>query len=205
MLCTDTMPATHHTALEKRERRFDGVRVDVALDVDSEAVADRLVSSSVLAKMGSRAPVGLVIVSEENFHVIAEVFLDVLGERARLHIFGMEESQFSAALPDTDHDFLVVVTMRPSLASVDATNERLIHLDFATERETLYLRHRRSDAVAEIPRGLIGLEAERALNLASGHSFLGFAEQDRSKEPSGQREMRVVEDRVHSNGELVLA
>jgi hypothetical protein len=81
MLGAHAMPTADDAALEKRERRLNGVGVDVALGVDAELVADGLLPS-VLAKMLRGAPIPKRIIGEQNVNVFADVLADVLFERA---------------------------------------------------------------------------------------------------------------------------
>ena len=43
----DSMPGTHDAALEKRERRFDRIGIDIALRVDAEVAADRFLAGRI--------------------------------------------------------------------------------------------------------------------------------------------------------------
>ena len=49
------------------------------------------------------------------------------------------------------------------------------------------------------------LAPDRAPDLISGHSFAGFAEQQRDREPFGQFQVGVMKDGASGNGELVIA
>src|SRR4029077_7656536 len=77
MLGADFMPRSHDSELEKRERGFDRVGVDVSLRVNLEFVANRLVSA-IPAKMFSGSAIRVVIIGEKNFHVFADILADVL-------------------------------------------------------------------------------------------------------------------------------
>jgi hypothetical protein len=43
MLCRNPMPRTDDAALQQRERGFNGVRIDIAVNVDAGLVLDGLV------------------------------------------------------------------------------------------------------------------------------------------------------------------
>jgi len=58
--------------------------------------------------------------------------------------------------------------------------------------------------MAEVPCGFVG-HAKRALNLAGGHTFLGFTEQQGGKEPLPKRQVRIMEDRSRCDAELIVA
>jgi len=138
-----------------------------------------------------------------SHYAAAKILLDVLRQRTRLHIFGMKEPKFAAALPNADHDFLVAVPIGPSASTT--ANKGFVHFDFATQGNALNLRHCRPDAMAEIPCGLVRLDSERAFNLTRAHAFFGFAEQQCGKKPRHKRKVCIVEDRIDCNAELVFA
>ena len=70
----------------------------------------------------------------------------------------------------------------------------------------LTLCHCRTDAMAEIPRRLVGafvLAPQRSLELHGAHALLGFQRAGRQG-TTRQRQVRIVEDRATRNRELVL-
>ncbi|MGD0402321.1 MAG: hypothetical protein ABSB66_03920 [Candidatus Acidiferrales bacterium] len=204
MFRTDLMPRTHNPALQKRECGFNRVRISVALGVNAELVANRLVSP-VLPKMLRRAPVSLPIVCEQNIDIFADILSDVLFEGSAFCITGMEEPEIAAALTDSNDDFFIVVFCRPSLPQILATNVRFVHFDFAAQHRSIDFNHSGADSVTEIPRRPVASDSERALHLASGHTFLGLAEKQGSDEPLIQGQMAVIENRSSGDGKLIVA
>src|ERR1700732_3697035 len=69
MLGAHAMPRANDAALQKRERGFNGVRVDVALGVDAEFVSDGLVLP-LLSQILRGAPVPKRIIGEQDVHVL---------------------------------------------------------------------------------------------------------------------------------------
>ena len=203
MLRANTMPSANNAALQQGKGRFHGVCVDVAVNVNLEAVADRLVLS-LLTEMPRCAAIYVEIVRHQHVHVVGDVFADVLFERPSLNILSVEESQFALPLTNSDYDFFVGCSAS-SLSVSLAANIGFVHLNDTAKPLAVSLDHRGADSVAEIPSGFVGLDSERTLNLTGRHSFFGFAEKERSKEPSNERQMRVVENGVHGHAELVLA
>src|ERR1700690_235926 len=106
MLRADLMPRAHDTALEQGEGRFHGVRVNVAVDIDSFLVLDRLMPLSGDSSPVKREGVRGKLIGHNHVHICVYVVFDVRGQRARLRILSMEESEFPAALANTDDDFL---------------------------------------------------------------------------------------------------
>lgn len=202
MLRTDTMPRTYHTPFKQGECGLNRIGVNVALYVDSELVANRLVLS-LFAQMLRRAFVRLKVICEQYVHVIGDILADVLFKRSRLHIFGVKEPQVPSALPDTNHYFFVGQPVFFALSF--PANIGFVHFDFSAKLGFIGLDHCSANAMAEVPRGLVGLNSERALNLAGAHALLGFTQQDRREEPRGKREMRIMEDGIHGHAELVFA
>src|ERR1039458_7692382 len=110
MLCTDLMPCTDNAALEKREARFNAIRVDVANRVDAVLVLDGLVLTE-NASLCDCARVSAEFVRHNNVNVVGDVFFDVRRQCARLYIAGVEETQFAATLTDTNNNFFLALWM----------------------------------------------------------------------------------------------
>jgi hypothetical protein len=204
MLRADFMPRAHNSALEKRECGFNGIGVNVALGIDAELVANRLVPP-VFSQMLRRAPVCFPIVREQNIDILADILADVLFERSALGVRGMEESQVAATLTDSDNDFFVIVFRGLSLPPILAANVSFVHFDFAAEHRPVHFDHRRADPVTEIPCCPVASDSQRPLHLTSRHALLGFAKQQGSEEPFIQGEMAVIENSSSGDGELVVA
>ena len=110
MLRTDLMPASMHPALQERERVFNRIRVRVALNVDFQLVANRLMPS-LLAEILRRAAVGVVVVREQNVYIFAQILARYIFSRVLgLDILRLEETEFTAALADADDDVFVIET-----------------------------------------------------------------------------------------------
>ena len=107
MFCTDMMPRSTNAALEQRECVLDGIRVGVPDHIDSLRVIDGLVLSGLHTRSFDSPRIGRVIIRKNHFGIFADILADVLGERLGFHIFGMEQSKFAIALPNSDDDFFV--------------------------------------------------------------------------------------------------
>ena len=79
MLGADTMPRSHDAALQERECRFDGVRVNIAHDVDLATMIDGFVLAFVDTRFNHRFRVSDPIIGENDIHVIADVLTNELG------------------------------------------------------------------------------------------------------------------------------
>jgi len=205
MLRADFMPRSHHATLEQRERGLNTVRVNVALGIDMELVANRLVAS-IGSQFFGCAPVCSPVVRIKALNILADILANVLLKRSAANILGMKEAKIAATLPDADYDFLVV--MRSGVAApvaLFAAYKGFVHFYFAVQQGAIHFYHCCADAMAQVPRGLVGLNSERALNLASRHSLFSFANQYGSEKPSSKRQVGIVEDGVSGYAELVLA
>src|SRR5271166_961342 len=99
MLCANTMPRSHDAAFQERERGFDGVSVNIAYGIDAVLVANRLVLCE-YASIMQGFWVALKLIGHNHVNVLRDVLADVLRQRSRLHVLGMEEAQRSATLTD---------------------------------------------------------------------------------------------------------
>ena len=201
MLGANPVPRSGDAALEKREGGFDGVGVNVPHDIHAGTVVNFLVVGPLSLSHG-----GIVrgrIIRENDFHVLADILADVLRERSALSISRMEEAEIAIALANADHYFLVVEPCDMSFSFDLAANVGNVHLYFAVEHGLVGLRHGMADAMAEVPRRFVA-HSDRSLNLAGRHSLLRFTEQVRREEPLAERQVRVVEHRAGSDGELIV-
>src|SRR5208282_3620788 len=135
----NAVPTAHDAALQERESGLDSISVGVAFGVDAELVPNGLVSA-VFPNVLGRALVGVPIVGVQDVHA------DVLPKRSAPRIFGMEETQFAAALTDANYSFFSLVERVLALPPILAADKSFIHFDFAVEHGSLRFDHRGSDA-----------------------------------------------------------
>lgn len=198
----DFVPRTNHSALEQRKGGFNRIGVDVALHIDVPLVADGLVLSGLMEFLGGFA-VLVEFVGEKHIHVLADILFDELAKRARLYVLSMEQPEFSATLPDADHDFLVLVPVLMAASSVPSADIGFVHLYFARQHRPVSLHHGMPDAMAEVPRGFVA-DSDGPLNLAGADAFLGFTEQECGEKPCFQGQVGVIEDGASGDGKLVV-
>ncbi len=202
MLCADFVPRSDNPALKKRESGFNGVGMNVSVNVLAFAVDNRFVILDACLFHGDGIRAG--IVSEDDFHVLADIVADVLGQCPRLRVLSMEEAKIAVALADADHYFLVVHASDAALPLVHAADVSGVHFDFSVHHRLVGLRHCVTDAMAEVPRCLVASNSERALNLAGAHALLRFTEEQRRNKPLRQGQVRIVEHGASGDGELVV-
>jgi len=202
MLGANPVPRSHDAALEKREGGFNRIGVNVSHDIHARTVINLFVIRSFGFPHG-RFVRGCII-SENNFHVLADILADVLRERSTFGVSGVEEAEIAIALADAYHYLFVVHASDTAFAFVPSADVSNVHLDLAIQHRFFGLRHSVADAMAEIPCRLVA-HSDGALNLAGGHALLGLAEQIRRCKPLFEREMGVVENCPGQHGELIAA
>jgi len=202
MLRAQTMPRSSYSPLEERERRFDSVGMNVSHDIHAGTVVNLFVVRPLSFPHG-----GIIrgsVISEDYFHVLADILADVLGERSPFRITGVEEAKVAVALADAYDHFLVVILCDMTLTAHLSADIGHVHLNFSVEHGFVGLRHSVPDAVAEIPRCLVAADSKRALNLAGRHAFLCFAEQKGGSKPRCERQVRIIENCSSGDGELIV-
>ena len=208
VFCADLVPCTDDAALEQREGRFHGIRMNIAVNVDFGLVFDRLVALGHVDTLHG-CGVGVEFIRHNYFNVRAHVLLDVLRQRAALDIPRVKESQIAATLPDAHNDLLVGIAV-PGLAVgvLLPADVGFIDFDRSVEHGLIYLLHRLADAVTQVPRGLIRafvLAPESALELTGAHTFACLNQQEHGHEPNLQRQVGIVEDCLCGHAKLVTA
>ena len=140
MLGADSMPRSDNAALEEGERRFDGVRVNVSVNVDLRFVLyPSCADPSRRQCFLNRGRVGVQFIRYDDVHVLAHVLADVLRQCAGFHILSMEESQIATALPDADYDLFFGSVPSNARPFFSLANVGFVHLDSA-------IQHRGSSA-----------------------------------------------------------
>ena len=180
-------------------------RVDVAVNVDAILMLDRLVLrqySGIMQRLGVAAK----FVGHNHINILRNVLSDVLRQRSRLHIFGMEEAQPPprCRMPMTTSFLHSGWPAFMLVAALPSADERLVYLKRSAKRLRIDGLHRVPNPMAEIPCCAV-VDAQHPFKLIGGHSLARLANQERRKEPLNQRQMRVMEHRLCRNRELVAA
>src|SRR5271165_953329 len=204
MLGADSMPRSNNATLEQRERRFYGVRVDVSVNIDLRFVLYGLVSICEGSALEG-GWVGVQFVRYDDIHILADRFADIFRQSPGLHVLRMEETQVAAPLPNADYDLFFAVAVSGFTVSLfTSTNVGFVHFYSAIHHGQFYVAHGCTNAMAEIPRRLVA-HPESAFDLICAHAFSGLAEKKNRHEPRFQRKVRVVEDGLCQDAELIAA
>src|SRR6185312_5622684 len=205
MLCADTMPRSDNAALKQRESVFDCIGMNVTVNIDFGFVLDRFMPICECESFHRRG-VRIEFIGYDHINVSTNVIAYELRQCARLCILSMEESEIAATLTNANHNLLCALPKSwfALMSALDSADVGFIYFDRTIQQWLVNFFHRRTNAMAEIPCGLIA-DSQSSLDLVSTHSLAGLAEQERGKEPLLQRQMRIIEDRASGDAELIVA
>lgn len=147
--------------------------------------------------------VGLEFVGVDRFGGIADGALDEGMDGVLADVGDALDADAAPALDGPGDPRLVVA---PVLALLLPADHRLVDLDHANERRAgeRIVAHRLADAVAQVPRRLIG-DTEGPLELAGADPLLALAHQVDGDEPLPQRKVRAMHNRSRRHAELIVA
>lgn len=202
MFDRDFMPCAYNAALEQGKCGFNRIRRDTqaafVTDVFIGLVIDALVLRLAIHRRGEIVEPRFV--RHDHIHGLVHVSGDDLINLGLIQIARRDEVEMSAALADADYwrVFLPLVCVLGVASDV-----HLVDLDRSLEFVIRFF-HRFADAVAEVPRCLVG-DAQHSLDLIRGDALARFRNQVGHQEPFGERKMRVMEDRPDRHRELIVA
>src|SRR6266436_8419546 len=197
MLCRDFIPRPYDSALEQTECGFDRVCCDAQFTFISHIFIGRMVHGLMLALVLRQVEIvdprfighdyvnGLVHVAGDD--VVQNILIDVLS---------LDEVKVTAALTNADYGSLAF--QLAFVAMLLSTDVGFVNLDRASHL-VLCFGHSRTDAMAEVPRGLVG-DAKHPLDLIRRHSLARLTEEIRSSKPLRQRQVGIMEDRPRHYG-----
>src|SRR5579859_5053844 len=200
MFGADLMPASHNATLQKRKCVLNRVRVDVRSESD---IFFRGVIDGLMLVFPYGFPVCREFIGYDHVNIGRNIFLNVSLQGSRFGIFGMEETNITAALPYADNNFLLSVSS-PVLTALSAADIGFVHLDSTVQHWPFSFVHRGTDAMTEIPSCLVA-HSDCPLELHGAYPFARFHQQQNCEKPFCERQMRVMEDRAAGNCELIFA
>jgi len=205
VLRADLVPCSHNSAFQEREGGFNGVGVNVPVNINPVPMADGFVLSALNASTNHGLWIGWKFVGHHNLDIGTDVFLNVFCKCAGLGIFRVEEPQFTPALSQTNHNFLIIVRRVPAFSPVLLSAYIcFVHFYCAIQLGISRLLYSVTNAVRQIPSSPV-VDSEPALELIRAHSLARLAENERSKEPLSKRQVRIAEEPARRNGELLAA
>lgn len=198
MFRRDFMPRANYATLEKRERAFYRIGVNVSMDIFF-GVIDSLVFF--FGELGQSPRIDRGFIGHNHFYVFANMIFDDFSNCGRSGLFDTNQAKISVALTNSNDSLLLRTrTPPPRLAA----NVSLVNLNRAIKRLGSYFHHSSADSVTKIPRSFIG-GLEHSTNLVRRHALLGLTKQVGSKKPLPQGQMGIVEDCSRRSRELVAA
>lgn len=205
VLGADAMPRANDAALEKRECGFDGVGRDHKAVLMANVLFRFVIDCFTLRplRFGKARGVQNRLVGHDHVNILADVLLHDFADRLRRALFHVDEFQIAAALDNSDDGFFVLAIVSGACSMTLTADVGFIYFDGSVQH-LVDFGHGEADSMAEIPRGFV-TDSEGALDLIGAHSFFGFAEQQGSKKPLLQSQMRIVKDCSRRDGELIIA
>lgn len=193
MLGTDLVVCADQTAFQKTPNIFNGIDVHLAA-----GSVFGFVKRLVLGKLAN-AVVALKRICNDHVDVFAQFFLDKLSQGFPVHFRQCFHADFAAAFNHADNASL---TRRSTstLAGLCSAHEGFIHFNRSVQQG--FILHGIADAMAQIPRRLVGY-AQGALHLVCRHALFGFAHEIDRKKPFPKRQVRIVKNASRRDGELV--
>src|SRR6266851_8593423 len=189
MLRRDFMPRSHYAALEQRESRFHRVCVYVAVGILPRVIYSLV---KVLLHLVECPWIDGGFIRHNHFYVAPDVSIDNFAYCRGLRILSTNHAQIAVALPDADYNRYVALW---TPAAFLARNVGFINFNCAAKFRRGYFQHRRPNAMAQIPCGLVA-DSEHSVNLVRGNTFLRFTDYVGYVKPSCERQVRVIKHRA---------
>jgi len=195
----DLMERPDNRAVEKAPDVLDGVGVELAPDPFFLAVIDRFM----LRVAVPDALVGGPLIRHDDLGIVVSVLLDEPVERFLVGGLDGLEPDLALALDGPDNDGLVSLVAVAHALDAPA-HKGFVHFDDAAQLLGVQFSHSGPDAVAEIPRRLVG-NFQRPLHLVGGNALTGLNHKVEGNEPLAERKVRIMENRSGGRRELVAA
>lgn len=199
MLHADVVIRADDRPLEQAPDALDAVRMNVSAHPFLYAVIDALV----LRVLIGNTEIGGKLIGVDGFRVGSGVFGNEFVKHFLAGMLDDLKANLAPALHGSDGDSLVPLVSVAHTACL-ATNVGFVNLYNAPQKRTIGVPQRRTDAMAQMPSGLVG-DAQRPLNLQGAHAFLALRHQVDGEEPFRQGQMGIVKDRAGRNRELIAA
>ena len=207
VLFADLVESPDHAPLDQRPEAFTRVRVNGADDVLPFGVVDRGVREHAIQPLITNP-----LIRAEQADLGRNGFVDEAGKSGRLRV--RDDASDNASLaPDcaSDNAFadsrtagadaVVTIALMPVLGL--SADEGFVNFKDPGELFKIAISERGADAMAHMPRGLIGTEANEAIDLQSAHSLLARQHQVNNAKPILQRLVRIFEDRTGDMREAI--
>ena len=199
MLHADLVVSADDAALQEAPNALDPVSVNVAAHPFLCAVVHALVPRVFIGN----SEVSGKLIRIDRFRVWRGVVRDELVERGLGSVLNDLQPNLAVPLQGSDGDGLAPFVAVAHAASLSA-DIGLIHFHDTPQKLRIGFPHGRTDAMAQVPRGLIG-DVQGAFDLQGANSFLAFGHQVNRNEPLNERKVGVVKDRAGRGRKLIAA
>lgn len=179
------------TALNQAPKSFDGIRVNIANDVNLLGVIDSLVPISACSK----AIIRRVVIGKDH-RLGKHVLFDKAAQSILLHIGRDKGSNFALALDHSDNGSFLGAASASSFAPTSEV--RFVHFDLAPKAADwilLVIGQHGSNLLEHPPCGFVG-HARLALNLFRAYPASRGSHEINGIKPSREWSRRFVKDRV---------
>src|SRR5882762_6993104 len=143
MLRRDFMPRAYNAALEKREGRFHGISVNIAVGVFAGMVNGLV---QVLLHVVERVRINSRFIRHNHFDVTPKVHVHDVADSNSLRILSADQSQVAIALANPDNHGLVA---RWTPTTLLASNVSFVNLYCAAKRFRRYFQHGSANPMCE--------------------------------------------------------
>ena len=201
----NAVPRSDYASLQERERVLNGIGMNIAINIDLGLMLDGLVFVGQGQSLHC-GRVGCEFIGHDYVNIRANIVADELRQSSALGILGMEETEFSAALPNAD-DYLLggfAESRFVLVTTLNAANIGFVNFDSTIQHRAIYFLHGRTDAMAEVPSGFVA-HAKSTFDLVCAHALACFTEQQCGKKPLLEGQVGVIEDRAGCNAKLIVA
>jgi len=203
----------HDAALEDRPEAFDGIRMHRAVNVLTASMIHGLVRESAARVAAADAVIRGPLVGADKAHATRDGLAHEVSQRHGIDRIDHASNDVSLALDCADNGSLTrtntAAAAFPAAAFVlvlvleVAAYECLVHFDDAEQLQEFSVLHRDANAMAHVPRGFVGAEAEHAKHLQGTHAFLARRHHVDDSEPIAQRLVRVLKDCIDQYREAI--
>ena len=201
MLGADLMEGTDNRTLEQRPYAFYAVGVNFTNHPFLNSVAD----SRMARVLMSNPQVGFQFIGIDGFRFVFDVAADEVMQGVPPDIGDALDPHIPAALDGSGNPGLSRLATR-SHSTPSASDQGFINLDHTEQgRPRGFIRtHSRADAVAKIPRCLVG-DSQNAFELVGRDAFPGLDHEVNGDEPFPEREVGIVHNGSSRDAELIAA
>jgi hypothetical protein len=205
----DVVVRSDDSALEQSPKRLNRIGVNLAANVLAARVRDRFVADA-----PTDVVVILIVVSRDQFNMIADDFADESGQRDRLGVSDESANHVALALnrpDDTDLEVALAGARQALLTAffikvpvaILAADVGLVNFNDSHQFAEIGVGHASPQPMAHIEGRPVGASTEHPVNLQGTDTFFGREHQVENLEPHQERFLGFLENGSGCEGEAV--